>query len=276
MGLSSEGMRRVSTMQCSAARGREPWMVPMGTKLPSQTEEWQRGVVLLVDKPSGWTSFDVCARVRRLVRVKKVGHAGTLDPMATGLLIICVGKATKRVESYQAMEKEYTGTLRLGQATASLDKEEPVCEELPWEHLKLSDLRRAASQLTGSLTQKPPMYSALSVNGQRLYQAARKGLEVERKARSVLVNRFDVSWEDPKLRDVDFRIVCSKGTYVRVLADDLGRNLDTRAHLVALRRERIGDFHVNQAWDLKKLADACRTAGISDEGDFVPKRLRDD
>lgn len=269
-------MRRVPVLQCSASRALEPRMVPGGTKLPPQMEDWQRGVVLLVDKPSGWTSFDVCARVRRLVRVKKVGHAGTLDPMATGLLVVCVGKATKKVDSYQAMEKEYTGTLRLGQATASLDKEEPVCEELPWEHLNLSDLQEAAAKLTGSQMQKPPMFSALSVNGQKLYTAARKGLEVERKARSILVNQFDVSWEDPTQQDVDFRIICSKGTYVRVLADDLGRNLGTRAHLVALRRERIGDFHVDQAWDLKNLADACREAGISDEGDYVPKRLRDE
>lgn len=275
------GLRRISCA-CTSHGSRDvskpsldtPLFVKKGEPLPKEEHVWKQcGVVLLVDKPYGWTSFDVCARTRRLVRVKKVGHAGTLDPMATGLLVICVGRATKQVERYQALEKEYTGTARLGQATASLDKEEEVCEEMPWNHLQDEDIRKAAQQWIGDIKQKPPMYSAVRVSGKRLYESARKGIEVERKERTVNVSRFDVTRNPSNVQDVDFRIICTKGTYVRVLVDDLGREMNTRAHLVALRRERIGTYDVRDAWTLPELADACREAGISDEEEYVPMRL---
>ena len=223
-----------------------------------------------------------------------MGHAGTLDPRATGLLIVCVGRAaTKAIDSFVALDKEYTGTLRLGEATPSLDGETEVSERAPWHHVTDADLVAAAAALTGNIDQVPPMYSAVSVGGERLYLAARRGEAVERAARRVTVSAFDVervevdaaaeSTEDKVVeeeaqvaegqaggdddantqpgphggRDVSFRVVCSKGTYIRTLAADLGAALGSVAHLTSLRRTRVGAARVEDAWPLDELVAAA-------------------
>lgn len=210
----------------------------------------------LIDKPLTWTSFDVCAKVRNstksLVGKLKVGHAGTLDPLATGLIIVCTGKGTKACDAFQAMSKSYEGTIRLGEGTVTYDSEAEVSEHLPWEHLSDSDIAQALSTLIGDIDQVPPMFSALKVGGQKLYQLAREGVEIERKARRVTVTRFEVK-RDERPQDVHFKIDCSKGTYIRSLAYDLGRRLGTAAHLTRLRRGRIGEHSMDEAWQLSDL-----------------------
>lgn len=237
-----------------------PTAVPPPT-VPADPAAWENAV-LLVDKPQGWTSFDVCGKLRgalaALLRKKnrevKVGHAGTLDPMATGLLIVCVGRGTKAVDAFMAMRKEYSGTLRLGEATPSYDADTAVEERLPWEHITDEALLSARDGFLGELQQLPPMYSAIKVGGQKLYEAARKGKEVERTPRTVTVDQFDLRRDDSDAQSVHFRVVCSKGTYIRSLAHDLGRALGSAAHLTALRREAIGEYRVQGAWDVQQLA----------------------
>ena len=336
-----------------------PPLVPRGSLPPDN--DWASAAAYLIDKPLGWSSHDACAKLRGALRHRtrnrkiKVGHAGTLDPLATGLLVVCVGGGTKAVDQFVAMEKEYTGTLRLGLSTPSMDLETagmtggggeggsgseragaehgedgdaegtagssssvsslsssssssssspsspsppppslPSDDSLvraiphPWEHVTDADLERAARSLTSSsLLQSPPMFSAVSVKGERLYLAARRGERVERPAREISVTRFDVrrrgsrllgegegggaaerereggggaaaGGEGPPCPDVDFRVACSKGTYVRVLAADLGTAAGTAAHLVALRRTRIGAASVEDAWPLLELVAAVR------------------
>lgn len=214
------------------------------------------GGVLLVDKPSSWTSFDVVNKIRRTLRVRKVGHAGTLDPMATGLLILCSGRSTKSIDRYQALVKMYEGTMRLGAVTASYDAETPAENEQPLGDIAAHDIRDAAQRFTGDIEQLPPMYSAVKVKGQRLYKLARKGEEVERAPRRVHIARFDI--EDVTLPDVRFTVVCSKGTYVRTLAHDLGQTLGCGAYLSSLRRTAIGTIHVADAWSIDELVTAAR------------------
>jgi tRNA pseudouridine55 synthase len=245
--------------------------------LPADLAAWDCAV-LLVDKPLGWTSFDVCAKLRGalggLLRRKpskiKVGHAGTLDPAATGLLVVCVGRGTKSVDTFQAQIKEYTGALRLGEATPSLDAETEVSERAPWAHVTDAALAAAAAKLTGEIMQTPPMYSAIRVGGERLYAAARRGEEVARAARPVTVSRFCVEREAEDAQAARFEITCSKGTYVRTLAADLGAAVGSAAHLTALRRESIGDFRVGAAWQMADLAaalEAQRRAGAAARGE---------
>ena len=212
---------------------------------------------LLVDKPVGYTSFDVCARLRGALRTKKIGHAGTLDPFATGLLIICTGRGTKWVDTFQAQEKRYSGVLRLGQATPSYDCETPVSLSLPWEHLTDAQLTAAAAAFVGDILQVPPMYSAIKQQGVALYKLARAGETVERPPRSLHVRSFDVS-RQPGSQDVAFSVQCSKGTYIRSLAHDLGAALGSAAHLTVLRREAIGEHCVADAWPLEELLAAGR------------------
>ncbi|PSC71200.1 pseudouridylate synthase transporter [Micractinium conductrix] len=229
--------------------------------IPADPAAWDNAV-LLVDKPKDWTSFDVCGKLRgtlaALLRKKnrevKVGHAGTLDPMATGLLIVCVGRGTKAVDAFMAMHKEYSGTLRLGEGTPSYDAETPVEEALPWEHITDEQLLAARDGLVGQIEQLPPMYSAIQVGGQKLCNAARKGKEIERQPRAVTVDRFDVWRDAADAQSVHFRVVCSKGTYIRSLAHDLGRAVNSAAHLTALRREAIGEYSVGAAWQVADLA----------------------
>lgn len=209
-------------------------------------DQLEDGVAILVDKPKGWSSFKVVRLLRSKSGIKKVGHAGTLDPMATGLLICCIGrKATRRVGEFMGLEKEYTGVMRLGETTASLDAEEEVDTRTPADHITEGDLRRTFLEFVGQIEQIPPMYSAIQVGGRRLYELARRGHTIEREPRRVHVETFELVALEAG--DASFRVVCSKGTYIRSLARDVGQALGVGAHLVALRRVRIGPFRVEDA-----------------------------
>lgn len=212
----------------------------------------EKGAVLLLDKPLEWTSFDVVNKIRYAGKFKKVGHAGTLDPLATGLLILCVGKMTKQIETFQAQVKEYTGTFTLGKTTPSFDLETEFDGEFDVDHITSEMLQEAKEKLTGDIEQTPPAHSAIKVNGKRAYESARKGKEVALKSRIVTISEFDIDDKDFPL--IHFRIVCSKGTYIRTIANDFGKLLNSGAHLSALRRTKIGDFSVDDAEDVLTLS----------------------
>ena len=222
------------------------------------------GAVLPLDKPAGMTSFDVIRRLRPLLGTRKIGHAGTLDPMATGLLVCLIGCATKAQDHFLGQPKAYEATIRLGESTPSQDAETEVSERRDASAVPDEAIAEAAAALTGEIAQLPPMYSAVKVQGQRLYTAARKGEDVARETRPVVVYRFDVdavrnadeSGGPVGTRDVDVFVACSKGTYVRTLAHDIGEALGVGGHLVRLRRTHIGDLDVASAWTLDALADA--------------------
>jgi tRNA pseudouridine55 synthase len=217
----------------------------------STEEDFKNGQVLLIDKPLTWTSFQVVNKLRwhikQRFRIKKikVGHAGTLDPLATGLLIICTGKQTKEIHTYQGQIKEYTGTFTLGSTTPSYDLETEVDQTFSTEHITEELLKETTEQFLGEIQQKPPIFSAIKKDGKRLYELARKGETTEIKARLVTVDTFKIT--KINLPEVDFRIVCSKGTYIRSLAYDFGNALNSGAHLSALRRTKIGEFSVDDA-----------------------------
>ena len=208
---------------------------------PHVTEER----ILLIDKPYDWTSFDVVNKLRYKLKIKKIGHAGTLDPLATGLLIICTGKMTKRIEEFMGLEKEYTGKFVLGQTTASHDLETLVSEPQDISYLTGDMIRQAAVQFTGKISQVPPLHSAIKIGGRRAYKIARKGKDVELKSREVEVKAFEIT--DIQLPEVTFRIVCSKGTYIRSLARDFGNALGPGAYLSELCRTRIGPYLLKDA-----------------------------
>ncbi|KAG6551779.1 hypothetical protein Mapa_006596 [Marchantia paleacea] len=233
----------------------KPLLVKRSTTLP---ENWNGpgGTVVLIDKPQGWTSFAVCGKLRHTMKIQKVGHAGTLDPMATGLLIVCLGKATKLADSYQAMTKVYSGVFRLGEDTPSLDADTQVSDTLPWEHIEDEDIATAKQAFIGDILQSPPMYSAIKVKGERLYAKARRGEEIDVPARPVTVHEFDINRSPSNRQDVHFRVTCSKGTYIRSLCSDLGRALGSYAHLTALRREKIGSYSVSDAWTVEDLVES--------------------
>jgi len=212
--------------------------------------------VYLINKPLGWTSFDVVKKVRNALRIKKVGHAGTLDPLATGLLIVCAGKKTKSIDTYQAQEKEYTGTFVLGKTTESFDLEKEVIDVADPSHLNLADVEKAVSSLTGDILQIPPMHSAIKVDGKRVYESARKGIEVKMNPRAVQVSVFEITRYE--LPEIDFKIVCSKGTYIRSLARDLGEALGVGAYMSALTRTRIGEFKLEDAEEVLELVDKIK------------------
>ncbi len=207
------------------------------------------GELILIDKPLTWTSFDVVKKLKWGCKFKKIGHAGTLDPLATGLLILCTGRMTKKIDSYQAQEKEYEGTLVLGKTTPSVDLETDFDQEFPTQHITEADLANTARRLTGTLQQLPPIYSAVRVDGERLYKKARRGESVEIKPREVTVALFEVNSEN--FPEIQFRIICSKGTYVRSLVRDFGKLLNSGAYLSALRRTRIGEYRVADASQLE-------------------------
>lgn len=219
--------------------------------------DFKVGTMLLVDKPQDWTSFDVVNKIRHKIKRRlgvkkiKVGHAGTLDPMATGLLILCTGKATKTIEGYQGMPKTYTGTIRLGATTPSFDAETPIDAHYPTDHITTNAIESARQQFIGDLEQIPPVFSAIKVDGQPLYKKARKGIKVEVKPRPVSIYDFKITRIE--LPEVDFEVHCSKGTYIRSLAHDFGKALDSGAHLVALRRTKIGDYDIQDAWQIEDL-----------------------
>lgn len=219
--------------------------------------DFQAGSTLLVDKPQGWTSFDVVNKIRHRLRkitgIKriKVGHAGTLDPLATGLLILCTGKFTKKLTNFQGLDKEYTGTFRLGATTPSYDSETEIDNSFPFDHIDSDALEQARQQFIGTIQQVPPMFSAIKVDGQPLYKRARKGEVIEVKARTVHLHEFELANID--IPNVDFRLLCSKGTYVRSLAHDMGQALNSGAYLTALRRTQVGEFRIENAWNLEEL-----------------------
>ncbi|HLP50672.1 MAG TPA: tRNA pseudouridine(55) synthase TruB [Chitinophagales bacterium] len=208
------------------------------------------GEVLLINKPLTWTSFDVVNKLRYALTKKigyriKVGHAGTLDPLATGLLIICTGKMTKRIDEYQGMDKEYTGTFLLGATTPTYDSEMEPDALFPTEHITESLLVGAVTQLSGIQQQMPPVYSAIKIDGKTAYQQARKGKEMEMKTRTVEIKEFELT--SIEMPEVDFRAVCSKGTYIRSLAYDFGKAVDSGAYLKALCRTKIGQFDLKNS-----------------------------
>lgn len=203
------------------------------------------GRVLLINKPYQWTSFDVVNKLRYKLKIKKIGHAGTLDPLATGLLIICTGKMTKRIEEFMGLEKEYTGKFVLGQTTPSHDLETEITEVNDISEVTQQAIFDTARILTGSLQQIPPMHSAIRIGGKRAYEFARKGKEVELKHREVEVKEFEIT--NIALPEAAFRIVCSKGTYIRSIARDFGNALNVGAYLTELCRTRIGNFRLEDA-----------------------------
>jgi tRNA pseudouridine55 synthase len=220
------------------------------------------GEVFLIDKPLEWTSFDVVKKVRNALRIKKVGHAGTLDPLATGLLIVCAGRQTKQIESYMGQEKEYTGTFVIGATTESFDLEKPVIPVADYSSITLEQIQTAVAQLTGDILQVPPMHSAIKVDGKRVYESARKGIDVKMEPRPVQVREFEITRFEGN--EIDFRISCSKGTYIRSLARDLGELLGTGAYLKALCRTRIGDFRLADAHNLPELIEDIKARSHED------------
>lgn len=208
-------------------------------------EEYLSGKVLLIDKPLEWTSFDAVKKVRVLTKVSKVGHAGTLDPLATGLLIICTGKFTKKINEYMAQEKEYTGTFTLGAVTPTFDLESDPENHQPYGHITIEQLRAATIPFTGEIMQIPPAHSAIKKDGVPVYKMARKGIEVKLEPRKLTIHLFEITAYEPPL--VHFRVVCSTGTYIRSLANDFGAELGCGAYLSSLRRTKIGNFSVDDA-----------------------------
>ncbi len=219
-------------------------------------EKFLQGQVLLFDKPMQWTSFDVVKKVRGLTKVSKVGHAGTLDPLATGLLIVCTGKFTKKVNEFMGMEKEYTGTFTLGATTPTFDLEsEPVnCKEV--SHLTDGQIHAATREFIGDILQMPPQYSAIKKDGKRLYLSARKGIEVKVDPRPVTIKEFTIT--NIELPVVHFKVVCTTGTYIRSLANDFGAALQTGAYMSSLRRTRIGEFKVEDALSIAEFIEQIK------------------
>jgi len=212
-------------------------------------EKDDAGRLLLINKPFQWTSFDVVNKLRYRLKIKKIGHAGTLDPLATGLLIICTGKMTKRIEEFMGLEKEYTGKFILGKTTPSHDLETEVSEERDVSGLTNEGIHEAAKNLTGTISQLPPIHSAIRIGGKRAYQFARKGQDIDLKHRSVEVKEFDITRIE--LPEASFRIVCSKGTYIRSIARDFGEALGVGAYLTDLCRTRIGEYKLEDALDIE-------------------------
>ncbi len=218
---------------------------------------FKTGTTLLVDKPVGWTSFDVVNKLRYGIKHRlgikkiKVGHAGTLDPLATGLLIICTGKFTKKLNQFQGLPKTYTGTLELGATTASFDAESEISETFPIDHISSELIEKTRQIFLGEIDQYPPIFSAIKVDGEPLYKRARKGQKVEVKSRKVIIYDFKITRVEGK--QVDFEVHCSKGTYIRSLAHDFGKALNSGAFLTALRRTKVNDFSIEDAWNLEDL-----------------------
>ncbi len=204
---------------------------------------------MLIDKPFRWTSFDVVRKVRNMLRIKKVGHAGTLDPLATGLLIVCTGKFTKKINEYMAQEKEYTGTITLGSVTPTYDLESEPQDFKQYDHILLEDINHFIdSKFTGSILQTPPIHSAIKKDGKRAYELARRGDEIKLEPRRVTIHSFEIT--KMELPFLDFKVVCSTGTYIRSLAHDLGETLGSGAHLSNLCRTRIGAFKLEDAFTM--------------------------
>ena len=215
----------------------------------------KEGKVILIDKPINWTSFDVVKYIRKSLQHKfkikkiKVGHAGTLDPLATGLLIICIGKQTKNISKYQDLAKTYTGKFKLGESTPSFDAETDVNEKFEYDHITINNLKKLANEFIGNSLQKPPIFSAIKKDGKRLYNYARENKEIEIDKREIQIYDFEIlDFNSPY---VEFKIDCSKGTYIRTIANDFGKRLNSGSYLYELRRTKIGEFSVLNAIDIK-------------------------
>jgi len=225
--------------------------------------DFSEGQLLLVNKPYKWTSFDVVGKLRNAFKPLKlkVGHAGTLDPLATGLLIICTGKMTKQIDTFQAQEKEYTGTMILGASTPSYDMETEVDQKFDITQLTDAQIKAACEQFIGDIQQYPPAHSAIKIDGERLYEKARRGEEVEKRLRAVTIREFEIT--GIALPEVNFRVVCSKGTYIRSLIHDFGKALSNGAYLSRLRRTRSGDYKIEDAFEIMELVNTIRQLKIS-------------
>ncbi|MEO1381820.1 MAG: tRNA pseudouridine(55) synthase TruB [Bacteroidota bacterium] len=213
------------------------------------------GQTLLIDKPKEWSSFDVIRKIRYTIRIKKVGHAGTLDPLATGLLIVCTGKHTKQINDIQDQEKEYEVAFKIGFTTASYDMEHPEINPVDAQHITQEQIKDAMTTFLGEIEQTPPIYSAVKVDGKRAYKAARKGQDVKLKSRRIHIYAFEYlkqDTEDPMIHHA--RIRCSKGTYIRTLVHDLGQLLGVGAYIRELRRTRIGTYRIEDAWQIDDFA----------------------
>ncbi len=213
-----------------------------------QTINFEEGTALLIDKPIEWTSFDAVRKIRNLIKIKKVGHAGTLDPLATGLLIVCTGKYTKKINEYMAQEKEYTGTFTLGATTPTYDLESKPENFKPIDLLTATEIKKATNGFIGEISQVPPIHSAIKKDGKRVYELARKGIEVKLDPRTITIKEFEV--DTSALPVISFRVVCSTGTYIRSLANDFGAALGCGAYLSSLCRTRIGNFCVEDAYSI--------------------------
>jgi tRNA pseudouridine55 synthase len=214
----------------------------------------KRGAVLLFDKPEHWSSFKLVKKVRYVSKALKVGHAGTLDPLATGLLVICTGKCTKMIEQIQDMQKTYTGIFNMGKTTPSFDLETAFDAEYPFDHISEGDISEAVSIFSGEIDQVPPAFSAIKINGTRAYEHAREGREVEMKSRKVTIYDFKVAGVLPSLA---FEVKCSKGTYIRTLAQDFGKQLGSGAYLTELIRTEIGEFALDDAFKIEEFEQLC-------------------
>lgn len=223
---------------------------------------FEEGRVLLIDKPLHWTSFDAVRKIRNMIRIKKVGHAGTLDPLATGLLIVCTGKFTKRINEYMAKEKEYTGTFTLGAVTPTYDLESEPMNFQPTDHLTTESIRSVTTQFTGEIMQVPPAHSAIKVDGKRVYELARQGKEVKLEPRKLTIHEFEITHIEMPVHGtqcvVSFRVVCSTGTYIRSLANDVGTALGCGAYLSSLCRTRIGEFKVEDAMTIEAFTEEIK------------------
>jgi tRNA pseudouridine55 synthase len=217
---------------------------------------YAEGKVLLINKPLYWTSFDAVRKVRNLVKTKKVGHAGTLDPLATGLLIICTGKFTKKINEYMAQEKEYTGTITLGALTPTYDLESEPQDFKPFDHITHEMLEAATQPFTGVIQQVPPIHSAIKVEGKRVYELARKGIDVKLEPRQITISEFSITKVEMPV--VHFKVVCSTGTYIRSLANDFGAQLGCGGYLSSLCRTRIGDFSLKDAMTIDGLEEEIK------------------
>jgi len=206
---------------------------------------FEEGKFLLIDKPLEWTSFDVVRKIRNTLKIKKVGHAGTLDPLATGLLIVCTGKFTKKINEYMAQEKEYTGTITLGAVTPTYDLESEPVDFKPLDKITDDLIRKTTGQFTGDILQTPPIHSAVKQKGKPVYLLARKGIDVILEPRKITINEFEITKIEMPV--ISFRVVCTTGTYIRSLANDFGNALGCGGHLSKLRRTRIGNFKVEDA-----------------------------
>jgi tRNA pseudouridine55 synthase len=218
---------------------------------------YSEGQVLLINKPYDWTSFDVVRKIRNLIKIKKIGHAGTLDPLATGLLILCTGKYTKRINEYMAREKEYTGTIVLGATTPTYDLESIPENFKDCSQVTPEQVASAATKFTGEIMQVPPIYSAVKKEGKRAYEFARRGQEIELEPRKITVSEFSTTYNNPR---VNFKIVCSTGTYIRSLANDLGHELGCGGYLSELCRKRIGEFELKDAWTMEQAEEKIKEA----------------